>query len=87
MSQLSTLLLLALLGLSLSQESPSVEELKKENLKHMVFPVSCYKQFRSGEFTVNCVKVSFIRMLGYAVVCLATVAKVPQILKVIANGP
>ena len=52
----------------------------------MVIPVSCYAQLQHQVVTKECLQVVVVKTLGYAVVCLAPVAKVPQIVNVIKGG-
>lgn len=49
-----------------------------------MFPESCYNKYIAYDWwDMNCLKVSCIRCLGYIIVVLSTIAKVPQIVNIV----
>jgi hypothetical protein len=57
-------------------------------LKYFIFRQDCYDIFfNKNDFTHSeCIKITFSKLLGYAIIAGSSILKVPQIIKIVMNG-
>lgn len=60
---------------------------EKHEMVFGVFRADCYTKFTGGDFSdMECVKFSFSKIIGFAIISGSFILKLPQIIKIVKSG-
>ena len=79
-------LALIVVFLALSSTVAYAADFDMAKLQSMIFKEGCLDRFLAFDIDPDCAKFTVLKLIGFAIVCGASILKVPQILKIYASG-